>query len=81
MHLDIALDQLGFPPPRLAGQRTPVEGLYLSGAGAAPVAGIAGTPGRLAARAVLRDDRRRQRRPNWWSELDTATAGPSLSGQ
>ncbi len=64
MHFDIALDQLGFfrPTPRLAGHRTPVEDLYLSGAGAAPAGGIAGTPGRSAARAVLQDDRRRQRR-------------------
>jgi phytoene dehydrogenase-like protein len=57
MHLDIALDQLGplRPTPRLAGHRTPVEGLYISGAGTGPSGGIAGTPGRLAARALLRD--------------------------
>ncbi len=63
MHLDIALDQLGFfrPTPRLAGHRTPVEGLYVSGAGTAPAGGVAGTPGRLAAQAVLSDDRRPQR--------------------
>lgn len=63
MHVDISLDQLGFlrPVPRLAGHRTPVEGLYVSGAGTAPAGGIAGTPGRQAARAVLRD-RRAQRR-------------------
>jgi phytoene dehydrogenase-like protein len=55
MHLDLALDQLGpfRPTPKLASHRTSVPGLYLSGAGTAPTGGIAGTPGRLAARAVL----------------------------
>lgn len=63
MHLDIALDQLGFfrPTPRLAGHRAPVAGLYLSGAGTAPSGGIAGTPGRLAARALIADQDRRRR--------------------
>lgn len=57
MHLDIALDQLGFlrPTRRLGGHRTPVPGLYISGAGTAPTGGIAGTPGKLAAKAVLKD--------------------------
>ncbi len=57
MHLDIALDQLGFlrPTRRLAGHRTPIAGLYISGAGTAPTGGIAGTPGRLAASAILED--------------------------
>ena len=57
MHLDIALDQLGpFRPTRgLARHRTPVAGLYVSGAGTNPTGGIAGSPGRRAARAVLAD--------------------------
>ncbi|MDQ2825470.1 MAG: NAD(P)/FAD-dependent oxidoreductase, partial [Actinomycetota bacterium] len=57
MHLDIALDQLGplRPTRALGSHRTPVEGLYISGAGTSPAGGIAGTPGRLAARAVLDD--------------------------
>lgn len=56
MHLDIALDQLGplRPTRRLGGHRTPVEGLFISGAGTSPAGGIAGTPGKLAARAALR---------------------------
>ncbi|MDQ3306633.1 MAG: NAD(P)/FAD-dependent oxidoreductase [Actinomycetota bacterium] len=59
MHLDIALDQLGpfRPTQALADHRTPVKGLYISGAGTSPTGGIAGTPGRMAARAVLDDDR------------------------
>ena len=61
MHLDITLDQIGplRPTPGLGRHRTPVEGLYVSGAGTSPTGGIAGTPGRMAARALLRDRRRR----------------------
>jgi len=57
MHLDITLDQLGplRPTRRLGGHRTPVRGLYISGAGTNPTGGIAGTPGRMAARALLKD--------------------------
>ncbi|HVL92855.1 MAG TPA: NAD(P)/FAD-dependent oxidoreductase [Acidimicrobiales bacterium] len=57
MYLDIALDQLGpfRPTRRLGSWRTPVEGLYISGAGTNPSGGIAGTPGRQAARALLSD--------------------------
>ena len=57
MHLDLALDQLGpfRPTRRLSGHRTPVAGLYVSGAGTNPTGGIAGTPGRRAARALLAD--------------------------
>jgi phytoene dehydrogenase-like protein len=57
MVLDISLDQLGpFRPTRALGRwRTPIGGLYLSGAGTNPTGGIAGTPGRQAARALLRD--------------------------
>ena len=59
MHLDIALDQLGpfRPTKRLGGWRTPVDGLYISGAGTNPTGGIAGTPGRQAARALLSDQK------------------------
>lgn len=57
MYLDLSLDQLGpFRPTRALGDhRTPVAGLYISGAGTNPAGGIAGTPGRAAARAVLAD--------------------------
>jgi phytoene dehydrogenase-like protein len=58
MHLDITLDQLGplRPTRALGDHRTPVAGLYISGAGTNPSGGIAGTPGRMAALAVLADD-------------------------
>jgi phytoene dehydrogenase-like protein len=58
MYLDLALDQLGplRPTRRLGRHRTPVPGLYLSGAGTNPTGGILGTPGRSAAMRVLRDE-------------------------
>jgi phytoene dehydrogenase-like protein len=57
MHIDITLDQLAFfrPTPGLAGHRGPAKGLYISGAGTSPVGGIAGVPGRAAAKALLAD--------------------------
>ncbi|MGN6600321.1 MAG: phytoene desaturase family protein [Actinomycetes bacterium] len=57
MVLDISLDQLGplRPTRALASHRTPVDGLYISGAGTAPVGGIAGLPGKAAAMALLKD--------------------------
>ncbi len=60
MHLDIALDQLGpFRPTKQLGRwRTPIDGLYISGAGTNPSGGVAGTPGRQAARTLLSDQKR-----------------------
>jgi phytoene dehydrogenase-like protein len=57
MHLDLAPDQIGIfrPTPALSGWRTPITGLYITGAGTNPTGGIAGTPGRQAARTLLSD--------------------------
>jgi phytoene dehydrogenase-like protein len=57
MVLDVTLEQLGVlrPTPALASHRTPTRGLYIRGAGTAPTGGIAGSPGRAAARVLLRD--------------------------
>jgi len=57
MHLDLSLEQRGpFRPTRaLAARRTPVGGLYLTGAGTGPVGGVAGTPGRATAQTILGD--------------------------
>jgi phytoene dehydrogenase-like protein len=62
-HGDLSLDQLFFmrPVPGWARYRTPVDRLYLCGAGAHPGGGVTGAPGHNAARAVLRDLRRRRR--------------------
>jgi phytoene dehydrogenase-like protein len=59
-HGDLNLEQLFFMRP-VAGwsqYRTPVEGLYLCGAGAHPGGGVTGAPGRNAAMQVTRDLKR-----------------------
>jgi len=55
-HGDIRLDQLFFmrPLPGWARYRTPIDGLYLCGAGTHPGGGVTGAPGYNAARIVLR---------------------------
>lgn len=55
-HGQMALDQLLFmrPVPGFARYRTPVEHLYLCGAGTHPGGGVTGAPGRNAARALLK---------------------------
>ncbi|MBA2348375.1 MAG: NAD(P)/FAD-dependent oxidoreductase [Solirubrobacterales bacterium] len=58
LHLDVTPDQLSVlrPTAALSSHRVPgVTGLYVSGAGTAPVGGIAAAPGRAAARALLQD--------------------------
>jgi phytoene dehydrogenase-like protein len=55
------LDQMAFmrPSPLLARYATPVEGLYLCGAGTHPGGGVMGACGHNAAQRVLRDRRSR----------------------
>jgi phytoene dehydrogenase-like protein len=54
-HVDMVLGRAGpnRPARGFGGHRSPVEGLYLSGAGTHPGGGITGAPGYLVARAVL----------------------------
>jgi len=54
-HIEMSLDQLmSFrPTPSLSGYRTPIEGLFLTGAGTHPGGGVTGVPGRNAAHVVL----------------------------
>jgi phytoene dehydrogenase-like protein len=61
-HGDLSLDQLFFmrPVPGWAQYRTPVDGLYLAGAGAHPGGGVTGAPGHNASRRALDDLRRRR---------------------
>ena len=56
-HGDLSLDQLFFmrPVPGWSQYRTPIEGLYLCGAGTHPGGGVTGAPGHNAAHQVLRD--------------------------
>jgi beta-carotene ketolase (CrtO type) len=56
LHADMTLAQMGpwRPMPALSGYRTPVDRLWHTGAGAHPVPGVGGWPGRTTAREVLR---------------------------
>jgi len=55
-HVDPTLSRFGpnKPVAGLAGYKTPVEGLFLTGSGTHPVAGISGMPGQNAARTMLK---------------------------
>jgi len=59
-HGDLRLEQLFFmrPVPGWSQYRTPIDGLYLCGAGAHPGGGVTAAPGRNAAHQVLRDWKR-----------------------
>jgi phytoene dehydrogenase-like protein len=56
-HGELTLDQILFmrPVAGWARYRTPIEGLYLCGAGTHPGGGLAGAPGRNAARELLKE--------------------------
>jgi beta-carotene ketolase (CrtO type) len=51
----MTLEQMVFfrPLPELANYKTPIEGLYLTGAGTHPGGSISGMPGRNCARVFL----------------------------
>jgi beta-carotene ketolase (CrtO type) len=56
-HVDMSIDQLldMRPSPNLSSYRTPIPGLYLTGAGTHPGGGISGLSGRNTARQILMD--------------------------
>jgi len=56
-HGDLSLEQLFFmrPVPGWSQYGTPIDGLYLCGAGAHPGGGVTGAPGHNAAQQALRD--------------------------
>ncbi|MGB5344753.1 MAG: NAD(P)/FAD-dependent oxidoreductase [Woeseia sp.] len=58
-HGDISLEQMFFmrPLPNWAHYRTPIDGLYLCGAGTHPGGGVTGAPGYNAAHAILQGTR------------------------
>jgi beta-carotene ketolase (CrtO type) len=58
-HLDMTLDQMVFfrPLPEIANYKTPIEGLFLTGAGTHPGGSISGMPGRNCARVFLQTQR------------------------
>ena len=57
MHIDMSLDQMFMfrPLPELSQYRTPIVGLYLTGASTHPGGGVSGASGRNSAGAVLAD--------------------------
>jgi beta-carotene ketolase (CrtO type) len=63
-HVDMLLWQMGpwRPTRSLSGYRTPIEGLWHTGAGAHPVGGLSGWSGRTTARTILKQDARAQAR-------------------
>lgn len=63
MHVEMSLDQMFFfrPLPELASYRTPLRGLYLTGASMHPGGGVFGASGYNTARVVLGDRGRRRR--------------------
>lgn len=73
MHVEMAFDQMFFfrPLPELAGYRTPIAGLYLTGASTHPGGGVFGASGYNTARVVLADRRRR----GLWAGVALAGAG------
>ena len=81
-HVEMSLDQLlSFrPSPSLSGYRTPIGGLFLTGAGTHPGGGVTGRPGRNAAVVVLdtlggaRGNRARRWRGRLAQLRDTARA-------
>jgi phytoene dehydrogenase-like protein len=56
-HVDVTLTRLGPMRPALGfgGYRTPVPGMYITGAGTHPGPSVSGIPGQQAARTILRD--------------------------
>ncbi len=54
-HIDMTLDQMVFfrPLPEIANYTTPIEGLYLTGAGTHPGGSISGMPGRNCAHTFI----------------------------
>lgn len=54
-HVDMTLDQMVFfrPLPEIANYKTPIDGLFLTGAGTHPGGSISGMPGRNCARVFL----------------------------
>ncbi len=78
MHVEMSFDQMFFfrPLPELASYRTPLRGLYLTGASTHPGGGVFGASGYNTARVVLAD-RRRSRRL-WAGAAAAAVAGGAL---
>lgn len=76
MHVEMSFDQMFFfrPLPELAGYRTPIKGLYLTGASTHPGGGVFGASGSNTARVVLGDTR-----PQRWTTRALSSADSLVS--
>jgi phytoene dehydrogenase-like protein len=87
-HVDPTISRFGpnKPVSGFAGYRTPVDGLFLTGSGTHPVAGISGMPGQNAARTMLKQFRledsggRLGALREWFKRDKTAVSDPYSSG-
>ncbi len=75
-HVDPIITRFGprRPAPGLAGYKTPVPGLFLSGSGTHPIAGINGLPGKNAAETMIKFFRRQDVQGKAKSALEEAKA-------
>jgi hypothetical protein len=75
MHVDMSIGQMFMlrPLPELANYRTPVQGLYLTGASTHPGGGVSGAPGYNTATRVLADLRAGEAAP--WPAARLLKAG------
>lgn len=83
MHIDMSLDQMFMfrPLPELSHYRTPVEGLYLTGASTHPGGGVSGASGRSAAGTVLADLAPKGRNWRGWALGGAAAVGAAWLGR
>jgi phytoene desaturase len=79
MHVEMSFDQMFFfrPLPELASYRTPIRGLYLTGASTHPGGGVFGASGYNTARVVLAD---RQPAKKLLVSAGIATAAAAVAG-
>jgi phytoene dehydrogenase-like protein len=90
-HVDPLITRFGPAKPAVgfAGYSTPIPGLFLTGSGTHPVAGISGMPGQNAANRMLkvfkREDRKGQAshaldEARHWNQVEDAAADPAQPG-
>jgi phytoene dehydrogenase-like protein len=81
MHIDMSLDQMFMfrPLPEISGYKTPIAGLYLTGASTHPGGGVSGASGRSAARAVMSALQGKKRNWQGWTLAGASVAAAALA--
>ncbi|HET6260645.1 MAG TPA: NAD(P)/FAD-dependent oxidoreductase, partial [Chloroflexia bacterium] len=81
MHIDMSLDQMFMfrPLPEISGYKTPIAGLYLTGASTHPGGGVSGASGRSTARAVMSDLQEKKRNWQGWALAGVTVAAAALA--